>query len=198
MMRLFRLEEAPLRVPGRGFAVTTKRSAMSRRNQSNTHTSPSATPRVTPASAPVPAPGASPATAKIRVLCVDDSHDLTSILGQCIGFEPDMMSVGALRSANDLVKQVDALRPDVVLLDMTMPGINPLAALSQLTSARGGSESVRVILFSGSDDHRVATAGAHAGACGFLSKHAEVPMIIAAIREAARWRKGVDPFVVWN
>jgi two-component system invasion response regulator UvrY len=134
---------------------------------------------------------------KIRVMIVDDSRDITSILVQCVDGEVDMMSVGTLRSADELVKQVDERRPDVVLLDMTMPGKDPLAALRELTQSSASEQAVRVILFSGSDEHEVHDAATQAGACGFLSKQAEVPVILNAIRAAARWRRGADPFIVW-
>lgn len=134
---------------------------------------------------------------KIRVLCVDDSPDITTILGQCIGREPDMSSVGALCCADDLLMQVKKLRPDVVLLDLTMPGKDPLEVLGQLAEVQDAGELVRVIVFSGHDDQRVMKVASKAGACGFLSKHADVPVILDAIRGAAKWNKGTDKFMLW-
>ena len=63
------------------------------------------------------------------MLCVDDSRDITSILGRCIDGEPDMECVGCLDTADDLAAEVQRRRPDVVLLDMNMPGRDPMAPL---------------------------------------------------------------------
>ena len=67
-------------------------------------------------------------TKSIRVLCVDDSRDVTNMLARLMSFETDVMCVGELNSADRLVAEVGALRPDVVLIDLTMPGRDPLGA----------------------------------------------------------------------
>ncbi len=136
---------------------------------------------------------------KIRVLCVDDNRDITTVLRRCIEHEPDMECVGTPHSADDLVSQVNEGRPDVVLLDMTMPGKNPLAALRELLAvAVGGRRGVRAIVFSGSDDQEVVDMAVEAGACGFLSKDAQAPQILRAIREAAQGTGNDVLFVVWR
>lgn len=131
----------------------------------------------------------------IRVLCVDDSRDITEQLALCIAHEPDMESVGSLRSANNLRAELEKLRPDVVLLDLSMPGVDPLEALRELADAGGavpgaspggsGCSAVRVIVFSGSGDREAAVSAANAGAWGFVCKDAEIPVILGAIREVA-------------
>jgi DNA-binding NarL/FixJ family response regulator len=129
----------------------------------------------------------------IRVLCVDDSRDITATLGRCIAREPDMESVGSLHSADDLVRQVDERRADVVLLDMTMPGKDPLAALRDLRA----HAAARVLVFSGRDDQEAVEMAAEAGASGFLSKDAKIPVMLDAIRQVARSGAGEMPFRVW-
>lgn len=131
----------------------------------------------------------------IRVLVVDDIADIAEMIAQCIDREPDMASVGTLPSADGLARHIATMTPDVVLLDMSMPGADPMKALARLTKAQ--ECTTRVILFSGHENDVVADAASKAGACGFLSKNAEVPVILNAIREAARWRKDADPFRVW-
>lgn len=144
-------------------------------------------------------PATTASVPKIRVLCVDDSRDITTVLRQCLDREPDMECVGTLHSADDLVSQVSERRPDVVLLDMTMPGRNPLAVLRELGGvAAGNHRGVRVIVFSGRDDQEVVERAAEAGARGFLSKDAEVPQILGAIREAAQRTGNPVPFGVWR
>src|SRR5262245_14680380 len=104
---------------------------------------------MTEQSAPTPAPPAS----RIRVLLVDDVRDITMALQRCIEGEPDMEAVGTLESADHLVAEVERTHADVVLLDMTMPGKDPLEAVRELTAAHGrdrapGAEGLaRVIVF---------------------------------------------------
>lgn len=136
---------------------------------------------------------------KIRVLCVDDSRDIATVLRQCIDREPDMECVGTPNSADDLVNQVNERRPDVMLLDVTMPGKNPLAVLRQLGAAEAhGRRGVRVIVFSGHNDQEIMDRAAQAGACGFLSKDAEVPLILRAIRETAERADDNTSFGTWR
>lgn len=133
---------------------------------------------------------------KIRVLCVDDNRDLAVMLGQCISLEPDMLSVGSLGTANHLGTELKKSLPDVVLLDLAMPGDDPLEVLRALTdaaraasrrdSAAAGPPDVRFIIISGRSDQIVVKSAANAGAWGFISKSAEIPTIIQAIRDVAR------------
>lgn len=136
------------------------------------------------------------APALIRVLCVDDSRDITEQLGQCIAHQPDMESVGSLSTATNLQVELEKSRPDVVLLDMTMPGDDPLVALRELTDAAravsggnasgGGRRAVRVIVLSGRSDQEAVDSAVSAGAWGYISKGADIPVILEAIRDVAR------------
>lgn len=83
-------------------------------------------------SSPVPALTSNP----IRVLCIDDSRDITELLGQCVEHQPDMESVGSLSTANNLRAELEKSHPDVVLLDMSMPGDDPLVALATQLMAK--------------------------------------------------------------
>jgi len=134
---------------------------------------------------------------KIRVLCVDDAKDITCSLDWCIRAERDMESAGCLYSANDLRAEVDRKRPDVILLDMHMPGKDPLEALRELTAAggSGAAGSVRVIAYSGRDDQTAVDSAIEAGAWGYVSKDTEVPRLLEAIRAVAR---ASVPFGTWR
>jgi DNA-binding NarL/FixJ family response regulator len=124
-------------------------------------------------------------SAKIRVLLVDDHEDISAVLARCISAEPDMESAGTLNRADELATEVARSRADVVLLDMTMPGRDPLTALRELAAAQGGEPSVRVIAYSGHDDRESIEKARSAGACGYLSKDAEITVLLQAIRDAA-------------
>lgn len=132
----------------------------------------------------------------IRVLCVDDSGDVRDALSHCISMEPDMESVGSLDCADEVPDVVEKTHADVVLMDMRMPGKDPLDVIAELTSAESNKgRPVRVILFSGLNDSETIDAAFTAGANGFLSKSASIPTILDAIREVA---KEEATFGVWR
>lgn len=113
------------------------------------------------------------------MLFVDDHRYILESLVLCIELEPDMTSVGCLNTADHLAEEVKKLRPDVVLLDLTMPGKAPLEALREVNGTP-------VIVFSGHDDQDTLDSAAEAGAKGFLSKGAEVVLMLEAIRAVVR------------
>lgn len=135
----------------------------------------------------------------INVLCVDDGPDISRLLELCIASEPDMAFMGCLRSADNLVSEVQARHPDVVLLDMKMPGREPLEALRELMAAEvadsGAMGGVRVIAYSGRDDLEAVRGAVEAGAQGYVAKDCDVPCLLEAIRKVAR---GGVAFEGWN
>jgi DNA-binding NarL/FixJ family response regulator len=146
--------------------------------------------------------GAAPSTAKMRVLCVDDSKDLPEMLELCIRAEADMECAGCLHNANDLVAEVENRRADIVVLDMSMPGKDPLEAMRELSAAhrdRGGGRgpgrgAVRVIAYSGRSEQEAVDRAREAGAYCYVSKGATIPDLMLAIREAGRENSA---FKVW-
>lgn len=119
-----------------------------------------------------------------RVLCVDDSRDMTAVMQLMIDAEPQMECVGCLHSANDLAKVARRLNPppDVVILDATMPGKNPLASMAELAAE---FPTIRTIILSGHDDAAFVQRAIDAGAWGCVSKREPPDAILRAVREAA-------------
>jgi len=124
---------------------------------------------------------------RTRVLCVDDSPDLADMLARLVGASPDMINVGTLGSAERIVEEVILHRADVVVLDLTMPGPDPLAAIGLLAKH---APKCRVIAFSGFDDPGTRQAVRCAGAWDLVSKRGEPNDIIVAIRRVAGQRGG--------
>jgi DNA-binding NarL/FixJ family response regulator len=116
---------------------------------------------------------------KITVLCVDDSPDLTALYAALINQEEDLTCIGTLPSADNLLDTVAELEPDLVLLDVSMPGRDPLEALRIV--AREYPET-RVILLSGYDDPQLISDAIDAGAWGLISKHGDFDAVLAALR----------------
>ena len=119
---------------------------------------------------------------RTRVMCVDDSVDLTEMLAALIGNQPDLEDVGTLNNVESIVAQVQNRRAMVVVLDLTIPGGKPLDAIRALASK---VPLCRVIAYSGYDDELTRIAAAEAGAWELVSKGGEPDAIIHAIRRVA-------------
>src|SRR5262249_3145883 len=111
----------------------------------------------------------------IRVLCIDDNPLVVDALSLKLTLAGGFEWLGALGSVDNLVAEVQARRPDVVLLDIDMPGRDPLDALSELVSAE---PQVKVLMFSGHTRSDLVDRAVEAGAWGYLSKHARTETIV--------------------
>jgi DNA-binding NarL/FixJ family response regulator len=121
----------------------------------------------------------------ISVLVVDDSDDLASLLALLIDAEPDMACAGRLARADTLPDVAVCKKPDVVLLDLTMPGRDPLEAMAEATARAPES---RFVVLSGHDDPARVDDVIERGAWGFVSKHGDMPQILTAIRSVSAGR----------
>lgn len=118
----------------------------------------------------------------IRILSVDDHAFIAHGLKARIEQHQDLEFVGHVGSAQGLVAVVVETRPDVILLDLEMPGPDPFEAIQDL---RVQHPDVRVIILSAHvRDHYIDSA-VQAGAWGYLSKSDEPDEIISAIRAVA-------------
>lgn len=114
-----------------------------------------------------------------RVLCVDDSQDVGDVLLRMVGREAGLESAGQVTTAGGLVETVHERRADLVLLDLTMPGCDPLAELERLSAS---GSACKVLVMSGYDDPGTVEAARRAGAAGFVSKAAEPSRLMGAVR----------------
>jgi DNA-binding NarL/FixJ family response regulator len=119
---------------------------------------------------------------RVRVLCVDDNADLLGALRIMLSTSPGIECVGTLTSTRGLTDEVDRLKPDVVLMDYTMPGEDTLEALARL---KRGRPDLACAMLSGYDDPDTVRAATRAGACRCLSKDIEPDRLIEFVRSAA-------------
>jgi len=128
----------------------------------------------------------------IRLAVVDDHPIVRDGLVAVLGDEPDFEVVGAAASAEEAAALVARERPDVVLLDLELPGADGVAALPDLLAAAPG---VRVLVFTAyATDERVLGA-IRAGAGGYLLKGAATAEIAQAIRQVRAGASALDPRV---
>jgi DNA-binding NarL/FixJ family response regulator len=127
----------------------------------------------------------------IRVLIVDDHAIVREGLRSLLTEEPDIEVVGEAKDGEDAVAQVLRREPDVVLLDLRMPGaLDGLAALARMREQRPRTQVVVLTTFSGEREVKEAVAS---GAIGYLLKDALKDDILRAVRNAAVGRPSLHP-----
>jgi DNA-binding NarL/FixJ family response regulator len=128
----------------------------------------------------------------IRVLVVDDQvivrEGICLLLSQVEGIEV----TGEAGDGQQAVALAAALQPDVILMDLVMPGVDGIEATRQITAAREGARVLVLTSYSGHD--RVVPA-IEAGAQGFLLKESSPADLIRAIRHVHEGRSSLDPTI---
>ncbi len=132
------------------------------------------------------------AQAPLRVLVAEDQKVVRDGLVALLRMLPGIEVAGAAVDGDDAVRQALALGPDVVLMDLHMPGCDGIEATRRLTRARPGLHVV--VLTSYSDDASV-LAALRAGARGFLTKDAGAADILDAVSAVAQGKALLDPGV---
>lgn len=118
----------------------------------------------------------------VRILCVDDNEDILWALGAHFSHVRDFEVVGTLGSATGLLSAVKNTKPDLLVLDLDMPGHSPLEALRKLH--RSGS-ATRTVVFSGHIRKELINQAMDAGAWGYVSKNDGEDCLVTAIRAIA-------------
>jgi DNA-binding NarL/FixJ family response regulator len=126
----------------------------------------------------------------IRVLIVDDHSVVRRGLEQLLATTPDIEVVGTATNGREGIKAVGELRPDVVLMDLSMPELDGVEATRQIAAQFPLSRVL--VLTSFSEQSRILDVIA-AGADGYLLKHAEPDEITAAVRSVYAGEAPLDP-----
>ncbi|GAA1580648.1 response regulator [Actinoplanes couchii] len=124
----------------------------------------------------------------IRVLLVDDQQLIRAGLRMLCEAAPDIEVVGEAGDGRTAVESASRLVPDVIVMDLRMPGVDGITATSRIVAARPAAR-VLVLTTFGDDDHLYPAL--QAGACGFLLKDAPPEELLHGIRQAAA---GESPF----
>ena len=126
----------------------------------------------------------------IRVLVVDDHPVLRSGLEQLVTGAGDMEVVGSAADGGAALEQVRATAPDVVLMDLQMPGVDGVTATRTILAETTGTQVL--VLTSFSDGERI-VAALDAGAVGYLLKDADPDDILNGIRAVGRGESPIHP-----
>jgi two-component system response regulator NreC len=126
----------------------------------------------------------------IRIVLIDDHAVVRSGLSLLFNAEEDIEVVGEGGSAKDAVFRARALKPDVILLDVVMPGESGIDVLPRLLNE---SPETKVLVLSMQDDPSYVREAFAAGASGYVLKEAVDEEVVAAVREIANGGRYVHP-----
>jgi two-component system, NarL family, response regulator NreC len=126
----------------------------------------------------------------IHVVVVDDHAVVRSGLRLLLDAEEDVEVVGEAGNAKDAIFRARALKPDVILLDVVMPGASGIDVLPTLLKE---SPETKVLILSMQDDPSYVREAFAAGASGYILKEAVDEEVVSAIREIAAGERYVHP-----
>jgi DNA-binding NarL/FixJ family response regulator len=123
--------------------------------------------------------------ARVRTLIVDDSAAVREGLSRLLSAKPFCELIGAVSDPAVALERTRALRPDVVLQDFSMPGVDPFALMRALSSCR---PRPALLVLSAFADSQAARLALEAGAIGWVLKDAEPEQLFAALLTAVGFR----------
>jgi two-component system response regulator NreC len=131
-------------------------------------------------------------TAPIRVLVCDDHALVRSGLCRLLEAHADVEVAGEAANAEEAIARASQLSPDVVLLDIVMPGRSGIEALPDLLAA---APDAKVLVLSMQDDPNYVRRAFGAGASGYLLKEAADEELVEAVHDVANGRRYVHPLL---
>jgi DNA-binding NarL/FixJ family response regulator len=130
----------------------------------------------------------------IRVLLADDQGLVRAGFGALLDAEDDVSVVGEARDGREAIELTRSVRPDVVLMDIRMPGLDGLAATREIAADRALA-GVRIVILTTFEIDDYVFEALRAGASGFLVKDTEPVDLIAAVRLVAGGEALLSPSV---
>ena len=125
-----------------------------------------------------------------RCLVVDDHPTVRQGLGLMFGAEEDLELVGTVETGEDALEAIEREQPEVVIMDVRLPGIDGISALKRIAKA---APSVKSVVFSAYGDKRLLSDAISAGARGYVLKGSPPEDLLRAIRAVTAGKPFVDP-----
>jgi DNA-binding NarL/FixJ family response regulator len=129
----------------------------------------------------------------IRVVLVDDHRVVARSLQAYLESFADIQVIGVASSGEELLRQLDSWKPDVIIQDLLLPG--GIDGIETTRRVREAAPTVRVVALTASTDEARMTGVLRAGASGYVRKDADPEILLAAVRAVARGRTFIDPSV---
>lgn len=131
----------------------------------------------------------------IRLLIADDHPVVRAGLAGLLSDEPGLEVVAEASDGDEAVRLAVATRPDVVLMDLRMPGVDGVTATARIAGGEAGSPPPRVLILTTYESDDQILAAIEAGASGYLLKAAPQAEIVAGIRSVAAGQSALSPQV---
>lgn len=131
-----------------------------------------------------------PETERIRVFLVDDHPMIRHGLSALVHGEDDFVLVGQAESGEEAIATIAPARPDVVLMDLVMPGIDGIAAIARL---KPQLPATRFVILTSLVEPAEIRRAIQAGASGYLLKNATSQQLVTVIRETHAGRRMMAP-----
>ena len=128
----------------------------------------------------------------IRVMIVDDHEVVRTGLTSILGAEPGLEVVGQAASADEALRQMRSLRPDIILMDVRMEGLSGIEACRLIRSTY---DETKVLMLTSYGEEEAVLASIMAGASGYLLKNVRRSALIDGIRAVADGKNLLDPAV---
>jgi DNA-binding NarL/FixJ family response regulator len=126
----------------------------------------------------------------ISVFVCDDVPEMRAILQDALSEDPAVSVVGEADNGRDCVQLIGRLKPDVVLLDLSMPDMDGLDVIPQLATV---APRTAIIVFSGFSANGMGDVALGLGADRYIEKGAEIASFAVAVREVAARRQATSP-----
>jgi two-component system, NarL family, response regulator NreC len=130
---------------------------------------------------------------KIKVLIADDHGILRAGLNALLSSEPDIEVVGEASSSSEVLKLAEKLKPQIVLMDVSMPEVGGIEATRQLVKK---NPHIKVLMLTIHEDKVLLEEALQAGASGYLLKRALKDELFIAIRTVMKGNTYIHPLML--
>lgn len=128
-------------------------------------------------------------SARIRVMLADDHAVVRAGYRFLLENVQDIEVVAEVASGEDAVARYDSVKPDVLVIDLTMPGIGGMEAIRRL---RGKHADAKILVFSMHENGALVEHALQAGVCGYISKNSSPEALVTAVRRIAAGNIYID------
>jgi DNA-binding NarL/FixJ family response regulator len=125
-----------------------------------------------------------------RCLAVDDHASVRQGLDLMFGAEQDLELVGTVERGEEVLEAIEREQPEVVIMDVRLPGIDGISALKRISQSSPG---VKTVVFSAYGDKRLLSDAISAGARGYVMKGSPPEDLLRAVRAVSSGKPFVDP-----
>ncbi len=133
------------------------------------------------------------AESMIKVILADDHQIVRQGLRQILALASDVVVVGEAANGADVLSLIEEIDCDVLLLDMTMPGLSGVELIKRIKQSE---RSPSILVLSMHNEGQLVTRALKAGAVGYITKDSDPEMLVSALRKVAKGGKYIDPVLV--